>query len=90
VTSAAEALEITETNNYDLAVLDIKMPKIGGLKLKKILHEKYPDMRFIFLTGHGSEVDFNAGTSEDNVEDYLVKPLKMDIFIQKIKSALEK
>ncbi|QTA92302.1 response regulator [Desulfonema magnum] len=88
VSNGEDALKKTETQSYDLAVLDVKMPKIGGFKLKKILHEKYPDMKFIFLTGHGSEDDFKAGTVEAGVAYYLVKPVKIEALIEKIHAAL--
>jgi DNA-binding response OmpR family regulator len=89
VSSGEEALQKAETGSYDLAVLDVKMPKIGGFKLKKILHEKYPEMKFIFLTGHGSEDDFKAGTMEEAVAYYLVKPVKIEALVDKINSALK-
>ncbi len=90
VGSADEALKQVETQQYDLAVLDVKMPKMGGIRLKQILDDKYPDMKFIFLTGHGSESDFQQGTSEFGVTDYLVKPVKIEVLIEKIKAAVGK
>ena len=61
VASGEEALKQVEEKFYDLAVLDVKMPKMGGIRLKQILDDKYPNMKFIFLTGHGSESDFQQG-----------------------------
>jgi len=90
VGSADEALKQVETQQYDLAVLDVKMPKMGGIRLKQILDDKYPNMKFIFLTGHGSESDFQQGTSEFGVTDYLVKPVKIEVLIEKIKAAADK
>ncbi len=90
VTNGEDALKKAETQSYDLAVLDVKMPKIGGFKLKKILYEKYPDMKFIFLTGHGSEDDFKAGTMEAGVAYYLVKPVKIEALLENIHTALSK
>ena len=87
--SAQEALTLAEKKKYDISVLDIKMPKIGGLKLKKILKEKYPDMKFIFFTGHGSEDEFKACAGEEDVVDCLTKPFKIEVLIQKIQSSQE-
>ena len=47
-----------------LAVLDVKIPKMSGIALKKMLEGKRPHLKFIFLTGHGSEDDFAKGTAE--------------------------
>ncbi len=87
-TSGEEALQKAEAARYDLAVLDVKMPRLGGLKLKKKLEEKYPDMKFIFMTGHGSEEDFRAGSVEPGVAYYLVKPVNIEALIEKINAAL--
>ncbi len=85
--NAQEALKLAENKTYDLAVLDIKMPKIGGLKLKKLLHEKYPGMKFIFYTGHGSEEEFKICEGGNQVVDCLTKPFKIEVLIEKIQSS---
>lgn len=89
-TSAEEALSRLLTESFDIAVLDVKMPKVDGLLLKKQMQEKCPAMKFIFVTGHGSSRDFEAGSSEVGSEYYLVKPLKIDELIAKIKEALQR
>ena len=85
VTNAEEALKKAETETYDLAILDVKMPKISGIKLKGMLEAKYPEMKFIFMTGHGSEDDFRAGSSKAY---YLVKPINIEALVSKINEAL--
>jgi DNA-binding response OmpR family regulator len=89
-TSAEEALGRLLTESLDIAVLDVKMPKVDGLLLKKQMQEKCPDMKFIFVTGHGSSRDFEAGSSEVGSDYYLVKPLKIDELIAKIREALQR
>ncbi len=88
VTSGDEALTKVETQTYDIAVLDIKMPKIGGLGLKKMLQEKCPGMKFIFLTGHGSESDFETAAADIGSAYYLVKPVKLETLMEKMAGAL--
>ena len=88
VTSAKAALEKIEDSHYDLAVLDVKMPHISGIELKRMLHERCPDMQFIFMTGHGSEQDFHAGTSEAGAAFYLVKPVNIEELMRKMNAAL--
>lgn len=89
VTSGEAALEQAETRPYDLAVLDIKLPRISGVSLKRKLQEKNPSMKFIFMTGHGSEDDFKAGSIEAGPEYYLVKPVSITTLIDKMKTALQ-
>jgi len=82
--SGEDALRMAEAKRYDLAVLDMKMPKMNGLQLKVELHKRFPAMRFIFLTGHGSEEDFEAGASEAGDEYYLIKPVNIQELTAKI------
>ena len=82
--SAEEALIKADRESFDLAILDVKMPGISGIELKKLMEERNPQMRFIFMTGHGSEADFHAGSREAGSEYYLVKPVDIDDLMIKI------
>ncbi len=87
-TTAEEALVKADKESFDLAILDVKMPGISGIMLKKLMEERNPRMRFIFMTGHGSEADFHAGSREAGSEYYLVKPVNIDDLIIKIKEVM--
>jgi DNA-binding response OmpR family regulator len=89
VTSAEEALQRAEAGNFNLAVLDVKIPRISGLRLRAKLQEIRPGMKFIFLTGHGSEDDFKAGAAEAGAAYYLLKPVNIEALIRKMKETLE-
>ena len=84
-----DALRRVESQTFDIAVLDVKMPKMSGLELKRRLQEKCPDMKFIFVTGHGSEDYFQAALRESGTAYYLVKPLHIETLIEKMKEALK-
>jgi DNA-binding response OmpR family regulator len=87
-TSAEESLTRVAEVAYDVAVLDVKMPKISGIDLKAKIQALSPGTKFIFLTGHGSEKDFIAGRSIS--EYYLIKPVQIDDLVEKIKAAVAK
>ncbi len=87
-TSAEEALERLSPGRYDVAVLDVKIPRISGIELKKRMDEKNPGMKFIFITGHGSEADFQAGSAEAGSDYYLVKPVNIEDLITKMREVL--
>ena len=72
---------------YDIAVLDVKMPRVSGIGLKKVLEKQCPEMKFIFLTGHGSEEAFQAGVTETGSEFYLMKPIRFEKLLETIRSA---
>lgn len=86
-TQGNEALALAAKNIYDLAVLDMKMPGTSGLELKGLLEKIQKEMKFIFLTGHGSESDYVAGSSESS--SYLVKPVSIDTLIAKMHEAVK-
>ena len=87
-TSGEDALKKAETEAYDLSVLDVKIPRISGINLKKELQKKNPHMKFIFMTGHGSEDDYKAGSEEAGSEYYLVKPVDIKTLIERMNTAL--
>ena len=76
VYTGEEAIVKAETQRYDVAILDVKMPGIGGIELERKLKELDPGLKTIFLTGHGSEADFEAGSAEATC--YLAKPIQID------------
>jgi len=52
------------------------------------MSKKYPHMKFIFMTGHGSEEDFITGTEEAGAEYYLVKPVDIEELTEKLKQVM--
>lgn len=71
-----DALEKIQQCQYDVAILDVKMPGIGGIELQRRLNDIAPDLKIIFLTGHGSKADFETGSAE--AVRYLAKPLQIE------------
>ncbi len=88
VTSSMAALKLIETETFDIAILDVKIPKISGLELKKRIHALNPKMKFIFMTGHGSEDDFKIGTAEAGEDFYLVKPVQIESLLEKMNEVM--
>jgi CheY-like chemotaxis protein len=79
--SGDKALDVVrEGKRFDVAVLDVKMPGIGGIELRRRLGVLDPRMKYVFLTGHGSESDYLVGANE--ADGYLPKPLKIEALIE--------
>lgn len=85
-TTYDEALSKAQTEKYDIAVLDIKMPSMSGIDLKERLEEIAPNIKFIFITGHGSEQDYDIVRREAFC--CIIKPFKIETLMEKIKQAL--
>ncbi len=89
VTSGEEALKILETEQFDLAILDVKMPHMNGLELQNKMSEKYKELKFLFLTSRGAEERSGPGAKLLGKENYLSKPIKMDFLLEKMDAALK-
>jgi DNA-binding response OmpR family regulator len=76
------AIKMAGKTDYAVAVLDMKMPKMSGLELRKKMAANHPKMHFIFLSGHGSESDFKAGCAAGC--NYLIKPIQLEDLVAKI------
>lgn len=87
--SAEAALRLADSQAYDLAVLDMKMPRIGGLELKERLQTLQPHMQFIFLTGYGSREDFEKVTCQAGQTCYLFKPIEIQLLIARMHELLK-
>lgn len=81
------ALEKIDEIVFDAIVLDVKMPDIDGVEVFRQIHEKYPDMPVILLTGHASVGDAFQ-TSKEGITDYLAKPIDMDELAKRIHHAV--
>ncbi|AEE20355.1 response regulator [Dokdonia sp. 4H-3-7-5] len=87
-----EALEILKDHSVlpDVLFLDLNMPKINGIEFLKIL-KKDEILRFlptVMLTTSSNRKDILA-CYDTGVAGYIIKPLKYDHYVEKIKSALE-
>jgi DNA-binding response OmpR family regulator len=87
-TCAEDALDRLARGRYDLALLDVKMPRMSGFELKKAIQAQAPHMKFIFITGHGSEADFRQGTAEAGADYYLTKPVALDVLLRKVQEVM--
>ncbi len=70
--SAAEALELAEKTEYDVALLDIVMPGMDGLTLARQLMASFPAINIIFVTEHA---EYALQAHEIYCSAFLVKPV---------------
>jgi len=89
VTTYSDAVEIVKAEPFDIAILDVKMPKLGGLALKEKLQAERPEMKFVFVTGYGSENDFNTVSKQIGEEYYLIKPVDINTLIENMKTIMQ-
>lgn len=68
-----EALNLIESLKPDIVISDIVMPGMDGLNLTKIVHEKYPDIQMVIVSGY-SEFEYVKATFQNGAVDYILKP----------------
>ena len=89
VTSGEEAVALVENKNFDAVVVDLAMPGIDGIETTKKIKEKRPDLEIIILTGHAT-VKAGIEAMKLGAEDFLEKPVDLNILLERIREAKQK
>ncbi len=87
--SGTEALSILKKENFDVAVLDIKLPDIDGVTLLLQIKQAEPTLEVVMLTGFAS-VETAIDSMKLGAYDYLTKPCKISELTSVIAKAHEK
>ncbi len=88
-TSGEQALGLLEKQDFDVVVLDVRMPGLGGLDVIKRIKSTHPDLEVVLLSGHGSSEDVDEGLRLGAL-DYLQKPVELDDLIKILREAANK
>ena len=81
-------LEALKDNNFDIAILDIKMPRLDGLEVLQKLRNS-SDIPVIFLTSKDDEIDQLLGLKM-GADDYITKPFSQKLLIERVKVILKR
>ena len=86
LTSGEEALALAGDGTHDVAVVDVKMPGMGGIEVLRGLRERDRNLPVILLTGHGS-VDEVEADMQNGAFACLFKPVDIRELIQSMTAA---
>lgn len=78
-----EAVEMVDKFDYDVVLMDIKMPIMDGLEATKRIKEKHPDLPVIALTANAFDSDRQLAI-EAGCDDFLSKPVSSEICVKTI------
>ena len=87
--SGARALEIVKDNDFDVIVLDVKMPGMDGIETLRHIKQMKPEIEVIMLTGHAS-VEFGLKGMQLGAFDYVMKPAPLNELLDTINQAYSK
>jgi DNA-binding response OmpR family regulator len=82
------ALQMIEAETFQIVILDVMMPGIGGFEVLRRIKAQHPQLPVILLTGRGSEKEGVKGM-QLGAFDYLMKPLNIEELIKKMQEAIE-
>jgi len=83
-----KALDLLESGDYDLVLLDIKMPGMDGHELLRRLREHHPGIMIVMITAYGS-IESAVTAMKEGANDYLLKPFdpkQLMLLIEKMAS----
>ncbi|MBN2533259.1 MAG: response regulator [Spirochaetales bacterium] len=86
-----EAYKILEEDNIDILFLDWNMPHLNGLDLVRKLRSigKFTNLPIIMITSEAAKYNVIEAVKE-GVDDYIVKPIREDTFLKKLKKFIDK
>ncbi len=87
--SGSKALEILSEKDFDVVVLDVKMPGMDGIETLREIKLKKPLVEVIMLTGHAS-VESGIQGMQLGAFDYVMKPVALDDLMDKVRQAYER
>jgi DNA-binding NtrC family response regulator len=88
-TSGEEGLEKVKGRNYNIVIVDLIMPGVGGMDVLKNIKKQYADLPVIILTGQGTTKNAIEALKEGAM-DYMEKPADIETLVQKIMEARHK
>lgn len=82
-----QGLAFLQTSNFDLAYMDLRMPGLNGLDVLNLIHVRFPTLPVILFT---AQPDVNSAVEalRRGASDYLLKPLKPEVIIERTKTIL--
>ena len=83
------ALEALAASPFDILLLDLKMPVMGGEEVLGEVRTRYPEIPVIIITGHGT-VDTAVECMKKGAYDFVTKPFQVDPFLMIVRRAADK
>ena len=87
-TDSEKGLIALQRNKPDIAILDIKMPRLDGMQVLQKLRN-FSDLPVIFLTSKDDELDEAIGLRM-GADDYITKPFSQKLLIERIRAVLRR
>ncbi|MEW6264166.1 MAG: sigma-54 dependent transcriptional regulator [Thermodesulfobacteriota bacterium] len=80
------ALDKLRENNFDLIISDVRMPRLDGLELLRMVKKTWPHLPVVLVTGYGS-IEGAVQAMREGAFDYFLKPFSMDLIEETVRRA---
>jgi DNA-binding NtrC family response regulator len=84
-----QGLEKIKTEDYDLVLCDIKMPKMDGVEVLETAKKIKPEIQMVMISGHG-DLETAVNTMRLGAFDYISKPPDLNRLLNTVRNALDK
>ncbi len=74
---------------FDAVFCDIKMPKMDGMEVLAKLHDSFPELPIVMISGHG-DIDTAVESIKKGAFDYIQKPLDLNRMLVTLRNALDR
>lgn len=84
-----EAVSLVRTAQFDIVLLDINMPGLGGIEVCRLMRKNAPLLPIVMLTVQSSE-DRKVEALDAGADDYITKPFQLRELIARIRAAVRR
>jgi len=84
-----QGMEILAKDDFEILLLDIKMPEMDGMEVLEKVNEMYPELQVIMISGHGN-VDTAVKAVKTGAYDFIEKPLDLNRLLVTIHNATDR
>lgn len=88
VTNGTDAVEVAKNENFDLILMDVRMPGKNGMEAAKVILEEKPETIIIAVTATNEQFDQDS-CLKAGMKEFLLKPFSEKELIDKIKTAVQ-
>jgi len=89
VDSGPKALALLDKEDFDVVILDVKMPGMDGVETLVEMKKKKPQLPVVMLTGHAT-VESGIQGMKKGAFAYVMKPVELDELLDKLQKAFDR
>ncbi|MFH0988781.1 MAG: response regulator [bacterium] len=89
VSNGLDAIKTVQQNDFDIALLDIKMPGANGLEVLRYIKKNSSTTEVVMMTGM-SDVSMAVEAMKLGAKEYLTKPIDMELLVPQLRSLIKK